>query len=80
VLFFLAHADFIIRSKARVQKLVLAVNLCYKNRRRGLFILFIIKYYRLSSFYYVGRNTRLTTSNNLYKSDDFSTGLSVEIS
>jgi hypothetical protein len=51
-------ADLVVRSEARVQKLVSAVSLCYKDGRPGLPVSSVVRHCRPFSFCYVGRNTR----------------------
>src|SRR5205807_1453232 len=71
-LFFLAYLDFVVRSEARVQKLILVVSLFCKDGRRGLPVLSVIKHCRPFLFCYVGRSTRSATSSNFYRSAGFS--------
>jgi hypothetical protein len=78
VLLLLAHADLVVRSEARVQKLVSAVSLCCKDGRPDLPVSSVVRHYRPFSFYYVERNTRSATSSNSYRSAAFSAGLSAE--
>ena len=54
---FLAHANLVVRSETRVQKLALVISLYYRNERRGLPVSSVVRHCRPFFVIYVERST-----------------------